>query len=751
MFKTTQVSDFGQIHTHTSEAHFQAAFTIPFSAEESKSHVQDNLSSCRYQLMRLCAHSYLNIIYEESVQQPDNDTSCSGHKRGILDLSRNMVGNKERRKRGRYSRSGCFQCKSRRVKCDEQKPQCWQCLRLLKSCLYPEIATHETGTDKQSTRKKSRRNIVGEKRLTESGWVNQVDARRQNGEITETFFEESNVDLNPSKIRHPNSVGPPKQSTSHVDGIVIFDTHSDPKTKSYADPTSIANLVLPDEDSLEAIGERNLSSLVSDLNKIVNDMMVGGHNASSATIENAQANEFTETYRNGEPMNHENEDYLPKNIPFEYIKVCKNQESIYLEEFYNNFATIIQPFHSYDEKIGYFCPARDILLETASRESFLLSAILAQGAKMSFKKHHLQEDEEASYKYLVTCSKLLEPALIKARQDKSLVNSKIEAVLLTILFLVSSNASILNLDWRSHLRGAKELLLSYPTSDSEQSILKSKIMVFCKQWFISFEILAGLSSRRGGTLGTLKELSLILTTDSDQEIEILREIGIIRPDGFNLLIGMHYTCLTPIRGLIKIIKQTRERERETLPDTFEVIDLLSQLNKQLGFEFTDRRCIIKSDSFEHNKPAGCLLGEVTIRDEKLVISWMDICHQAYVFASIVILLRKGLQFPSNATHVQTVNRKLLELISFLGHYQELSNHTKSSMILLQWPIFVAGINCLEDKEKLLVMKFFRNSADIGTSNSTYALRKLNKLWHRATDGDENDYLDSGSDVDVFAY
>lgn len=629
-------------------------------------------------------------------------------------------GNKERKKRGSYSRSGCFQCKSRRVKCDEQKPECWQCLRLRKSCLYPELSNDEIGGGKQSARKKSRRNTV-ERRLTESGWQDQVDGRR--GEITETFGEEIPV---------PN----------REDGIAIFGT--EPKPQNLNDTSSIANFV---GDSLE-IGERNLSSLVSDLNKIVNDMMVVDHNVSSATIENASATELTDTYGGTEPMSHAND--LPKNIPFEYIKVCKNQESIYLEEFYNNFATIIQPFHSYDEKIGYFCPARDILLETASRESFLLSAIMAQGAKMSFKKHHLQEDDEASYKYLVTCSKLLEPALIKARQDKNLVNSKIEAVLLTILFLVSSNASILNLDWRSHLRGAKELLLSYSTPDSEHSIIKSKIMVFCKQWFISFEILAGLSSRRGGTLATQQEMSVMLTTDNVQEIEILREIGIIRPDGFNLLIGMHYTCLTPIRGLIKIVKQTRERENETLPDTFEIIDLLSQFNEQMSFEFIDRRCILKSDSFAQT--AGSLLGEVTIRNEKLVISWMDICHQAYVFASIVILLRKGLQFPSKGAHIQTVNRKLLELISFLGHYLELSNHTKCSMILLQWPIFVAGLNCLEDKEKLLVMKFFRNSADIGTSNSTYALRKLNKFWNRATDGDEkNDYLDSGSDVDVFAY
>ena len=629
-------------------------------------------------------------------------------------------GNKERKKRGSYSRSGCFQCKSRRVKCDEQKPECWQCLRLRKSCLYPELSNDEIGGGKQKARKKSRRNIV-ERRLTESGWQDQVDGRR--GEITETFGEEIPV---------PN----------REDGIAIFGT--EPKPQNLNDTSSIANFV---GDSLE-IGERNLSSLVSDLNKIVNDMMVVDHNVSSATIENASATELTDTYGGTEPMSHAND--LPKNIPFEYIKVCKNQESIYLEEFYNNFATIIQPFHSYDEKIGYFCPARDILLETASRESFLLSAIMAQGAKMSFKKHHLQEDDEASYRYLVTCSKLLEPALIKARQDKNLVNSKIEAVLLTILFLVSSNASILNLDWRSHLRGAKELLLSYSTPDSEHSIIKSKIMVFCKQWFISFEILAGLSSRRGGTLATQQEMSVMLTTDNVQEIEILREIGIIRPDGFNLLIGMHYTCLTPIRGLIKIVKQTRERENETLPDTFEIIDLLSQFNEQVSVEFIDRRCILKSDSFAQT--AGSLLGEVTIRNEKLVISWMDICHQAYVFASIVILLRKGLQFPSKGAHIQTVNRKLLELISFLGHYLELSNHTKCSMILLQWPIFVAGLNCLEDKEKLLVMKFFRNSADIGTSNSTYALRKLNKFWNRATDGDEkNDYLDSGSDVDVFAY
>lgn len=50
-----------------------------------------------------------------------------------------MVDNKTTvavRKKRKYSKSGCHECKKRKVKCDEQKPECWQCSHLGKRCVY---------------------------------------------------------------------------------------------------------------------------------------------------------------------------------------------------------------------------------------------------------------------------------------------------------------------------------------------------------------------------------------------------------------------------------------------------------------------------------------------------------------------------------------------------------------------------------------------------------------------------------------
>lgn len=40
------------------------------------------------------------------------------------------------RKRRKYSKLGCNECKKRKVKCDERKPECWQCTHLGKRCIY---------------------------------------------------------------------------------------------------------------------------------------------------------------------------------------------------------------------------------------------------------------------------------------------------------------------------------------------------------------------------------------------------------------------------------------------------------------------------------------------------------------------------------------------------------------------------------------------------------------------------------------
>lgn len=42
----------------------------------------------------------------------------------------------QKKKKRQYSRNGCKECKRRKLKCDEGKPECWQCSHLGKSCIY---------------------------------------------------------------------------------------------------------------------------------------------------------------------------------------------------------------------------------------------------------------------------------------------------------------------------------------------------------------------------------------------------------------------------------------------------------------------------------------------------------------------------------------------------------------------------------------------------------------------------------------
>lgn len=196
---------------------------------------------------------------------------------------------------------------------------------------------------------------------------------------------------------------------------------------------------------------------------------------------------------------------IPKSVPLDFIKITKPHEKLYLEEFYNEFSGVILPFNAYDETTStYMNPARDILLTCASRETYLLAAILAQGAKTSFKMSGIQEDEKAYCFYLSKCLQLLGPALDnnKSNEGGNNLTSNIEAVLLTVLLLTSANASNTKQNWRAHLRGAKDILLKYTTNSNKNKKLKSirtsPILVFCKYWYISIEILAGLSSEYGG-------------------------------------------------------------------------------------------------------------------------------------------------------------------------------------------------------------------------------------------------------------
>lgn len=514
-----------------------------------------------------------------------------------------------------------------------------------------------------------------------------------------------------------------------------------PITPQYISPkfNSIESLLNNEHDDqlFQLFNMDDLNLLASDLNNIVSNIM---HESNFKFPVDDGARLTTGTHQ----AQQKGADMIPRNIPFEYIKVTKTHEKLYMEEFYNDFAGIILPFSSYDvESQIYFNPARDIILKCASTEAFLLAAVLAHGAKSSYKKNSLAEDEQAYCKYLSKCLTLLGPAL----NNQNNLTSNIEAVLLTVLLLAAANAANPKQDWRPHLKGAKDLLLKIST----RKMKSSKILIFCKFWFVLFEILAGISSKLGGTLKTEEEIENLITPGDEYEVKVLTELGIIVESGFTILGGYHNDSVVHLKDLILILHRIRNNKEYRPKNPFEFLRLLSEFYKLTEIVFINLKCVLSESDFPGGVPQGFLLDTLVINDEKVIISWMDTSHQAYVVASMITLLTVCFGETYELPQVQMLTNRVTNMVSYLSNTTEVPQQTiKCSMMMIQWPMLIAGMNCIKEDSKYLLMKFFRISAQIGSGSAGFALRRVTGIWKNREKGLGGDY-DWDDNNDVLSY
>lgn len=302
------------------------------------------------------------------------------------------------RQRGRYSKKGCRQCKTRRIKCDEGKPTCWQCSRLKKVCNYGAGGGDKSGSSGAQNfrfiRYGNSRTIDHRDSNTQSIWQGK---QRWEKNDEESCLEEIKSLAAPdvggitgepySKLPAPTDEENERRSsaslTSPDSNSGSFENHASWPSQTRQRPGSISH--------------HDLNLLALDLDGIINGMMSmaqTGVSNESLQIENKTLVE-EETANDENPHKLPSHKEFPRALPFDYIPMATSHDRLYFEEFYTSFTTIIQPFLSYDDTHGYYCTARDIFLDVASREPFLLSAILSQGARMSFEKHALKEDQDA--------------------------------------------------------------------------------------------------------------------------------------------------------------------------------------------------------------------------------------------------------------------------------------------------------------------------------------------------------------------
>ncbi|RCK55415.1 Lysine biosynthesis regulatory protein LYS14 [Candida viswanathii] len=602
-----------------------------------------------------------NITYANSTptptSAPSSASSTPGPGPGTL---QDMASGGPKRIRKSYSRNGCRECKRRKIRCPEEKPFCSTCVRLGKQCSYP---------------------LAGEKVLRISRRLIKEEIENM-GKTTQFLPVQYDI---PKRIKIPPSTPPGGVKQS---------------------PLNIENLI----NNNDFLSGTDLSSLTTDLNNLVTDIMEGSN--IPFLEDDFQFDFLNESFV---------VDEITKNIPIDYIKLPRKHEQLYWEEFYNNFAQIIEPFQAYHSRTKTTSnPARDIILHTAASEPFLLAAVLAEGANTCYLKYKRPEDERAYGAYLSKCLKLLEPA------RETDLNANIEAVLLTLLLLTAATATSQTLQWRPHLVGAKTLLIKA----FNQNV--SKKFVFCKYWFLSIEILAGLSTSLGGTLQTDYEIDRLMTPGNEYEVGVLREIGIITDQGFNILMGFDNSCIACFGDLLKVLNKKRFNIDV---GTMEYVKLVSAFYAQSNIVYIDSRGVIPEKDLTRYIP-GLPIEELRVNNASYWISWQDISHQSYVLLSIIMILTRFFVIDVS----QLVDQMIL-FIHYLNQFSDVQQHASPYLLLMiQWPLLVTGLSTTKLEQRTLLLKYFSMVGAIGAASSHVSTQMLLKHWKGTIDTTNDDTL-----------
>ncbi|KAI5954663.1 hypothetical protein KGF54_002439 [Candida jiufengensis] len=438
------------------------------------------------------------------------------------------------------------------------------------------------------------------------------------------------------------------------------------------------------DDLIEVYEVSDLNLLASDLHNMVNGILYNMTDSAKA--------KSSETQLKSQQQNIDN---VGKNLPVDFIKLEDSKNQIYMKEFYYNFANVVLPFSSYDEENKIlFNPARDILLTSAAHTDYVLAAVLANGAWARFDSTQNPEDEEYYYLYLNDCLKMLSPAIA----DDSKLGLNIESILLTVLLLTAANAANPKQDWRPHLRGAKDLLMK----SSHKKLKYSKTFVFCKCWFVTLEILASVSSKKGGTLHTDEEIDEIINLSSNYEKKILKDLGLVLSNGFNIMGGYKHEVYCLFRDLMKTLNKIRNNSFDP-KESLQYINLFCKLNQQVNV-------------FDKNT--------IPVSDQN--IRWLEISHKTYVYAALITVLTTCFEETFASPQVQVLTNEILKSIEFINDYEANPDHKE--IMFLQWPMLVAGTNLVDETKRDFVKKFFQLSSKVGSGGALIALKRIDKIW-----------------------
>lgn len=598
----------------------------------------------------------------------------------------------------KYSRSGCTECKKRRMKCDENKPKCWQCDRLGRDCIY--IINAKNKKRRQPTTKKNTTEVNGSE-----------DA-------------ESNHTTNNSQECSPIQL---------INGISSNVTASS-LSQDQINGASASQQQPPAAEDFDFVSLKDFNSLYNDLNDLVNWRL------EQTLTPNLQKfietnDDFSTTFSKiAIPADIDqlttNDDHVPRTYDnkeiFLDLKFSEFQlgepHMEYLSIFYHKFSNTLCPFQPQFN----INPIRDVLLHYSKRDPYILYAILATGSRLKHKEKGNIQDDQAFCSYLSSCLNILGENF----ENESLILERIESMLLTILLLTSDCGSSRNIRWRAHLRGAKELL-------KKSSLLKvnTDVLNLCKNWLICYEVLAGLTNPYGGIFqdDLVNEIDQFVIND-DSYLQSLIKFQMIQPNsGFNLMSG-HLIQLDLIFKKIIIIKNKLRNYQgddffldftEDLVPINEVLQLLTDLTN------VEKQHIAPSSNSSNN----------IILNNNIPISLMDITNHCHIQAAKLIILTEFMKIPPESTIIHQAIQSTLSYLSFL---QEMDFQFDNLCLThLHFVMVVLGKSSSDHQHQVFIQRVLTRFGELGLDSAYYNLNKLESLW--------NGVVDDGEDEDILTW
>lgn len=651
----------------------------------------------------------------------------------------------------RYSRKGCVQCKKRKLKCDESKPQCANCLRAKKECSYKQIAKFSksrtfTPNDRVflafESEKKER------EKFKSDTFNDRMKTKVPLSGISESSFQFNDVDLD---LQEKSDSSGMQSSNDAFDNCVkkvrekrdsSISREKDTKTKNlpsqFFDPKMKTDSVSSSLDTIFDTYQHQEDILINDVTILAHSLndtaMIDEFNDCTQKIHSSKISTI-----NSRPPTQLHEDNADKisNLIASYDVIPEHKN--YLRLFFEKYSIWLFPFASGKNNVCY-----NILMSQALEFPFLLDAILSMTAR--YENFSTSNPVDAYYQkyYFVMCCK----GFTKIFEDKTKISKYVEPLILTTLLLVTDSVAYMGGDWRAHLKAAHNLFCKYVDiyKKRSNSILLSTI------WFAAFEILAVLSNPFGGTITSAEDFDIMMNagvTSKDNRSGV--ELGLILPCGYNIFLGYSAEAISMFITFVRITLRIRQSKSQRVSSD-DLCLLFSKIYEAGNYHLASEDCLIpKCNPYHPNNHTGMLLPIATYGyTNQFIFSWFDISHKVHVDAlHLKILVDKHfLNMPETSEIVQSLVKKIIDTCHFFldidfensefNLEEEIKKNERVSiwldrrLVTVHWPLLTCGLLCTDEVDKLKIEFYFRCLIRMGARSLERSFKNLVNKWQGGT-------------------